>query len=241
MMRVLLAVLLLSAVAVAVAAPVPKASRAERLKLLFGEPVDPDAEFDFALYGNRLRVEVPEGVHRVGTGGNHWPAARTSRVVSGDFVTEVTVHFRFPVGAGRADAHVHPMAGAGLVAWHSEENFVSYLFGGQLPVRPGGVPLRDPTPGLHFTTSRVGQSSTTWAIKPEWKNVTTVRLRMVRREDTITRYFRRDRREWEELSSSKAPNLGPRLNVGVVVEHSLTAPVAAEFEDFTVTPVKPGK
>src|SRR5207249_10879425 len=83
------AVLLLVPLA-APAAPVPKETNEQQFARLFGTPVDPNKDCEFAFDGKTLTVKVGKGDHARHTSGGRTGAPRTLRAAEGDFTTERT-------------------------------------------------------------------------------------------------------------------------------------------------------
>src|SRR5438046_9849061 len=69
----------------AAAAPVPKETNEQQLARLFGTPVDPNKDCEFAFDGKKLTVRVGKGDHALHTTGPRTGAPRTLREVEGDF------------------------------------------------------------------------------------------------------------------------------------------------------------
>jgi regulation of enolase protein 1 (concanavalin A-like superfamily) len=220
--------LLLVLPALTVAAPVPKGTEADRLRRLFGTPVDPDGECKFLLDGARLRITVPNSPHMLDPGRRVTNAPRTAREVEGDFTATVTARLIQPArGAGQ------PVFEVGLVVWHDEQNFAK--IGRSLRFQGEGVQIGGTGAGTVAGRQQFG-----WGMGGAGYDTENVALRATRTGNTIKMAISKDGKHW--IAMPAVTDAYPaKVTVGVYVAHSGGVPFTGEFEDFTVTPAKPEK
>src|SRR5258708_3153518 len=95
------------------ASPMPReAVEADKLRAVFGQPVDahPDCDFNFAA--GRLRIRTPAAEHAFDGLGQWGNAPRTTREVVGDFTARITV--LVPVPGGEPNPLAAPRLSGGL-------------------------------------------------------------------------------------------------------------------------------
>lgn len=98
------------------AAPTPReAVEADKLRAIFGQPVDADHDCDFSFASGRLRIRSPAAVHNLGGFGVWGNAPRTTREVIGDFT--VSVNVLVPAPGGQSNPLQPPWLSGGLVVF----------------------------------------------------------------------------------------------------------------------------
>jgi regulation of enolase protein 1 (concanavalin A-like superfamily) len=207
---------------------VPKAPRSERLKLLFGEPVDPDGDCKFVLDDRVLRIRVPGGCHLLDPCSRLTNAPRAVRDVEGDFTAQVKVRLFMPAWPTVGTPNFH----AGMVVWHDERTY--YVVGRTISregdkaqVGASGAALAD------------GRQQFGWGAGGGGLDAETVIFRAVRTGNTVKLSMCGDGQTWLEAPPATT-NFPSKLAVGVYAGHNSGTPFLAEFEDFTVTPAEPG-
>src|SRR5580704_11340407 len=84
-------VIVLLVAPLAVAAPIPKETEADKIRRLYGTPEDPDKFCTFALDGNQLRLTAAKGLRGLNPSRGLTNAPRTLKPVRGDFEASVRV------------------------------------------------------------------------------------------------------------------------------------------------------
>ena len=119
--------LLLALPLVAVAAPVPKETEAEKIEKLFGKIEDPEKDCKFALDGTKLKITLKGGKrYDYDLDGKVKNCPRVLREVKGDFVMTAKIIARLPDKAepGEGDypetAAGLMMTGEGEVGWRAQ-------------------------------------------------------------------------------------------------------------------------
>jgi hypothetical protein len=220
----------------AVAAPVPKETPADKMKRLFGEVADAKKGYDFTLDGDKLVVTMASNAsHNLA----EKTLPRVEQEVKGDFEMKVVLTFAPPKGKG-ADA-VSGVVAAGLSVWVEDgRNMVfapSYW-----PLSTGknvvewlcGNFVRDHTPKL------AKDWSYTHDPRKDVRAFTSHNLRLVRSGGELTITDSEDGKEWGVARIYKL-TLPDTIRVGVFGLNTTNAECTATFSDFTVTPLKPAK
>jgi regulation of enolase protein 1 (concanavalin A-like superfamily) len=224
---------------VASAAPVPKEHPERVLRRLFGTPIDPDQDCRFTVSGATLRVSVPARPHDLAPDRRLTNAPRVVRRVEGDFAARVRIRFPTPADPALAKAAAaHPVR-AGLVVWQDEENFL--IFGREFG--RGGLAARfdhAQHAGYHAAWVR-GRSAGGggWIVGGPFSEESAV-YRVLRERDRLRFAASVDGKHWHEWADVRT-ELPNAVMVGLYVGHGGQTPFAAEFEDFSVNPAKPGK
>lgn len=222
--RVLILAGLLVPVAV-LASPVPKETEAEKLKRLFGTPVDPDKDCNFALDGDKLVIRAPEAGHVFGFGDGIGNAPRVTRPVRGDFVA--TVRIRMVPSRPPQPGGARMLFQAGLYLAESE---VSFGYNARAIEDQNGTIRRTGRHGAWVGgNQRFGGSSGGGAFDPE-----TTYLRITRTGDTTQLGASADGKGWHLFGGPKVP-FANEVTLGLFVANPGGLPFAAEFDQFTVT------
>jgi hypothetical protein len=235
MSRLLPLVLLLPMTATA--GPVPKAPKEtdqQKLERLFGFSVDPDKDCKFTLTGeNKLRVQLSAAAHPIDPGRELTNTPRVVRTVEGDFTARVRVTLIDPAELKPAPKKPDGLFKAGLLISAGGETFAYH--GHSLFHRPGG-PVWQGELGLRGA----GGNQTRVSTSGNAFGAASLLVRITRIGDTLRMEAWQPEGRWLEVAKKAIP-LPDRVFVGVYAANHTATPFAAEFEDFTVTPIKPGK
>ncbi len=226
MSRILLLVLLVPTVAFA--APVPKETEADKVKRLFGTPIDPEKNSKFSLDGEKLILRVNETPHLLQQG--DLSAPRITRSVEGDF--SATVLIRLP--APRRDEPL-PRRGeliqvgmfltddGSLLASHART--LTATPGQKDAFRRGGRFL------LSYPNGSSSSGSGGGAFDPE-----TVHFRLRRDGGKIYGAASADGKSWHECGGFQELPFPRQATLGLFLANPSGIPFGVEFEKFTVTP-----
>ncbi len=233
MPRVLLLALVLPAFAVA--APVPKASD-ERLRQLFGEPTDPDKDCKFELDGKKLRITVPATAHRLDADHKLGNAPRVVREVTGDFSAQVRVRLVPSEVPSPPAGQASPVFNAGLLVAADAEGFAYHGYSRIVTTRREFFQLGS---GVRLDTGF--RTSIGGGVPNNEAPLGALILRVVRTGGKL----RMD--SWTEVQPDKWPTLHTQdvnfpktVTVGLFAAHNAKFPFTAEFDDFSIRPLKDG-
>jgi regulation of enolase protein 1 (concanavalin A-like superfamily) len=231
MTRAALFGLLVSAVATAVAAPVPKDDDAARLARIYGTKSDPARDATFDLTADVLRVRIPKREPAPFTGqprGSEFPnlnpvsAPRVWRDIQGDFTATVRVAFPLTLAKAKAESGLRA---AGLVIWVSEKEYL---------VLARTEWVNGKAEELFYLSHKTESGNTA-----EGDNQNPVAesgfVRLERRGERITGSYNRDGKEWTQFIITpklKAP--GP-VKVGVYATHATDSPFEVIFDHYSLT------
>ncbi len=219
--------------AFAVAAPVPKATDAEKVGRLFGTPVDPGKDCRFALDGEKLTVRVPGEPHLLAPDRGLTNAPRVVRTVTGDFTARVKIRLVRPAESTTVPGAQPPSFLAGIAVWQDERNFVYHAR--QLRYQSDKLVLG----GAHGLYVNGGQTTSGGSGGGAFDAETAV-FRFTRTGQEITPAASSDGVSWHVMPKMKV-EFPAEVTVGLFVAHDARVPFAAEFEEFTVTPLASGE
>lgn len=230
MYRTLLLALLVPVASVA--APIPKGTDADRLKKLFGTPVDADKACTFELIeGDRLRVRAPASHQTQIPFTDLVNVPRVVREVEGDTVLRVKLSDAIDPDAGPGLGAVARIAtaGAGLVI--SDGNGTRVLFYQRRSRRNGKWAT-----GLVFSRAWPEYYEICPRQAPGDEAVT--HLRLIVRAGRVTAESSRDGKAWNQVIAKDVPLTG-KMNAGVFVLQHTNKRYEAIFDDLTSTPLQP--
>lgn len=128
----------------AAAAPVPKETNQQQVVRLYGTPVDPNKDCEFAFDGKKLTVKAGKGDHALTTTGGRTAAPRTLREVEGDFTVEVTA------APGERPQKAKPAMEGRMLKFHSQGcscgSMTGPSSGSSTPTSTGSTAWWRPTP-----------------------------------------------------------------------------------------------
>jgi regulation of enolase protein 1 (concanavalin A-like superfamily) len=220
--------LLLALPLLAVAAPVPKETDAEKLARLFGTPIDPLKDCKFTLAEGKLTVTAGKGDHDLAVEAKEMNAPRVLKEIEGDFTVSVKVSGDYPKGAkGANEKRTIVFYGAGLLVWEDEKNYVrlerayvdrldgtpTYTYG-SWELRAGGEWVRQ---GTQEDFPMTGSD-------PAW-------FKLSRKGNTFTAAISKDGKEWKELEAIDA-EMGKKVKVGVCAVHICDTAFDTAFENY---------
>ncbi len=214
--------------AIALAAPVPKETEADKIKRLFGATVDPEKNSKFSLDGEKLVLRVTDAPHLMQLG--DLSAPRVTRTVEGDFTASVRISLPLP----RRDEPLPARRGQ-LVQ-------VGFFLSDDGNVLATHARTLTPTPGQKDPFRRQGQfyvwqpnSSSSFgsgggAFDPE-----TVHFRLRRDSGKLFAAASADGKSWHEFGGNQTP-FPEKATLGLYLANPSGLPYAVAFEGFTVTP-----
>jgi regulation of enolase protein 1 (concanavalin A-like superfamily) len=211
--------------AVALAAPVPKETEAEKIKRLFGTPADPEKDCKFTLDGEKLVLRTPEASHVFGFGNGIGNAPRVTRTVEGDFVATVRIRMAPPQPPQPYGPRM--LFQAGLYVADSD---TSFAFNTRAVEDQNGTIRRTGRHGAWVSgNQQFSGSSGGGAFDPE-----TTFLRVTRTGDTTQFGASADGKGWHVFAGPKV-QYGDKVTLGLFAANPGGLPFAAEFDQFTVT------
>lgn len=211
--------------AVALAAPVPKETEAEKIKRLFGTPADPDKDCKFELDGDKLVVRTPEAGHVFGFGTGIGNAPRVARTVEGDFVATVRIRMAPPRPPQPGGPRMLFQAGLYLA-----ETDTSFAYNARAVEDQNGAIRRTGRHGAWVGgNQQFSGSSGGGAFDPE-----TTFLRVARTGGKLQFGASADGKGWHLFAG---PNVAypDKVALGLFAANPGGLPFAAEFDQFTVT------
>ena len=217
-----------------VAAPIPKGTDADRLKKLFGTPVDADKVCTFELIeGDRLRVRAPNTHQTQIPFTSLANVPRVVREVEGDTTLTVKLSDTIAPDAGPGLGAVARMAtvGAGLVI--SDNNGVRVLFFQQRVRRKGEWATQ-----LVFSRAWPDYCETCPRQLGDVKD--SIYLRLVAKAGRVTAESSSDGKMWNEVIDRDVTLTG-KLTVGVFVLQHTNKRYETIFDNFTSTPLQPDR
>ena len=222
------------AVALAVAAPVPKKTGAQRMKRLFGEVADAKLGYEFALDGDKLVVTMAANASKE----LDEPPPRTEREVTGDFDMTVVLSFA-PPKKKLADAGPSPHLMAGLGLWGKDECVLlrgPYFGDTGAEKNPDGWGYGEWT----FYRPSVEKATSAWSVSRLFQTYERRHLRLRREEGEYKYGESADGKEWD-MWHAEPCDLPETVRVGVYVLNLTSADCTATFSDLVVTPLKPAR
>jgi len=212
----------------AFASPVPKETEADKVKRLFGTPVDPEKNSKFALDGEKLVLRVADVPHLLQPG--DFSAPRITRAVEGDFTA--TVQIRLP--PPRRDEPL-PRRGELIQVgmFLSDEGSLLATHARTLVATPG---QKDPFGRqgvfrLWYPNGSSSSGSGGGAFDPE-----TVHFRLRRVGGKIYGAASADGKSWHEIGGFQELAFPHKSTLGLFLANPSGIPFGVEFEGFTVTP-----
>ncbi len=218
----------------AVAAPIPKETDAQKLARLFGTPVDPAKDCKFTLDGDKLTVTAGKGDHDLSVQSNEMNAPRVLKEIEGDFEMKVKVSATYPKGAkGASEKRTLVFYGAGLLVWDDEKNYVR--------LEKAYVDRLDGTPTYTYGSWELFAGG-------EWKRQgmqsdftfetnDTAHFKLSRKGSVFSAAISKDGKEWKELDPIEA-EMGKKLKVGVCAVHICDTAFDAVFESYELKATK---
>jgi regulation of enolase protein 1 (concanavalin A-like superfamily) len=216
----------------AAAAPVPKETNEQQFARVFGTPVDPNKDCEFAFDGKKLTVKVGKGDHALHTTGPRTAAPRTLREVEGDFTAEVTA----APGARPADAkpamegRMLKFYSQGLLLWVDDGTYIRFehayidRLNGMVSTYASWELFKD---GEWVRAGKLDDGQLDDA-KP-------TRLRLTRKGNEVRGAWSQDGgKTWKELEAMTL-DLKAKVRLGVIVNHNTDSPFSATFEGFSIT------
>lgn len=220
---------------VAVAAPVPKETDAQKLEKAFGKPVDPNKDCEFAFDGKKLTMKAGKGDHALHVQQGRMAAPRTLKEVAGDFVATVKAAAEPPKDAKPALASRNFLFHSqGLLLWIDEKNYVRFEQARMDPL--GGAEVK------HYVNYELFKDGE-WTRSGMWTDgaldaTKPTTFRLTRTGNAVAGSFSQDDgKTWADLPALDL-ELKDKVHVGVVTNHNTDAPFTATFENFAVTPKK---
>lgn len=212
----------------AVAAPIPKETDAEKLAKLFGTPVDPLKDCKFTLDGTKLTLTAGKGDHDLAVEAKEMNAPRVVKEIEGDFSVSVKVSGEYPKGAkGATEKRTIVFYGAGILVWEDEKNYVrlekAYIDSlngtpvncyGSWELRAGGEWVRRGT----------NEDFKMDAKDPAY-------LKLARKGNKFTAAISTDGKKWTELEEIEA-EMGKKVKIGVCAVHICDTGFDTVFEDY---------
>lgn len=223
----------LSLVGLLAAAPVPKETSEQLLARMYGTPVDPNKDCEFALDGKKLVVRVGKRDHGLHTTGPRLAAPRALREVEGDFTAEVTATpGKRPDGAKPAvEGRGLTFHSQGLLLWVDEKTFVRFEHA--CVDRLNGMVTIYASWELFKDGEWVRGGNTNDGLLDDGKPT---RFRLTRKGNEVRgAWSQDDGKTWKELEALTL-DLKAKVKVGVIVNHNTDSPYSATFEGFSVTP-----
>jgi hypothetical protein len=217
----------------ALAAPVPKETDEQKLAKVFGTPVDPNKDCEFAFDGKTLTVKAGKGDHALHTSGGRTAAPRTLREVEGDFTVEVAAApGPRPAGAMPAmEGRGLKFHSQGLLLWVDDRTFVR-LEHAHLD-RLNGMTAAYASWELFKDGEWVRAGSLADGVLDDAKPT---RLRLTRKGNEVRGAWSQDGgKTWTGMEALTL-ELKAKVRVGVIVNHNTDSPFSATFEDFSVSP-----
>jgi serine/threonine protein kinase/regulation of enolase protein 1 (concanavalin A-like superfamily) len=192
----------------------------------WGRVHDPAGDGTFESRGGVLRLAVPAGDHDLSPLRDfNLRAPRVWEDVEGDFTLQVRVDAPDRTPAASASRAGYAVAGAGLLVWQDENNFVRFVraytpVDAKMPVRVEQHWFRNGSPG-----GGLGSPDTPW-------------LQLERKAGRVVLRTSADGRSWVEVGAVDLA-AGGRLRVGVVAVSTLDKAVAFQFSDRELTRTPP--
>lgn len=199
----------------------------------WGEPIDPVKDCTFSLDGKALLITVPgfpARELRAFPGTRNAP--RVLRDIESNFAVTVHVAGNFSQTAADAQPDADRVAGAGLLLWLDEVNFVRLE---RAAIRPkDSTQPRSALVVEYWKDGRVQDSATITEGLPlegdsSW-------LRLTRRIDKIKVEISGDGQNWSEAKSITV-RLSSRMRLGVLATNTTGQPLNVRFENFGVKAV----
>jgi hypothetical protein len=238
--------LLVPLVAVALAAPVPKQTEAQKIEAKFGKIVDPKGDSTFALDGDKLSITLPAGEGRGFRYENNLETPNdlstykridiTPRIEfeqKGNFVLTVRVHSPLSEKAEPISKGTKAVLGGGFRFTPKDQRW--YRFGIMQMLDRGkmhtGFPLDNPGT---LTNSDSGSKFGFEGFEGE-----TVWLRVTRKGETVTREASTDGKEWKEFKSTACEIADETITISLYALHHSDTKHTVTFDEFRIeTPKK---
>jgi regulation of enolase protein 1 (concanavalin A-like superfamily) len=218
----------------AVAAPIPKETDAQKLARLYGLPVDPAKDCKFTLDGDKLTITAGKGDHDLSVQSNEMNAPRVLKEIEGDFEVTVTVSGPYPKGAkGASEKRTIVFYGSGILVWDDTNNYVrlekAYVDG------LNGTPINCYGSWELFAGGewRRRGSNADFVFDP----TDTAYLKLSRKGSVFSASLSKDGKEWKELDPIEA-EMGKKLKVGVAAVHICDTGFDAVFENYQLKATK---
>ena len=214
----------------AVAAPVPKETDADKLYKLFGTALDPAKDCKFTLADAKLTITAGKGDHDLAVEAGEMNAPRVLKEIEGDFSVSVKVTATYPKGAkGANEKRTIVFYGAGILVWEDEKNYVrlekAYVDGlsggptntyGSWELRAGGEwKRRGSNADFVFDTN-----------DPAY-------LKLTRKGNTFTASISKNNKDWTDMEGIDA-EMGKKVKIGVCAVHICDTGFDSTFEDYTL-------
>jgi hypothetical protein len=228
-MRIAVLVAVFAVASLALAAPVPRETAAEKLRRLYGIPEDPDSVCTFRLHGERLHLTAAKGLRGLNPSRGLVNAPRTLKPVEGDFVvTTRLVRDAVAEGTERADDVYTPSGGGGLLVW-VDSNTHLRLSRSQW-IADGGNPPRSSYNLRGVANGNDLQPHQNDLAKPDTEPVS---LRISRIGRLVTGGYSHDGKMWTEFPAV-AIDLPPEVKVGVYAAHNFNQELELVFEPLLI-------
>lgn len=213
------------------AAPIPKGTNADRLKTLFGTPVDADKACTFELVeGDRLRIRAPASHQTQIPFTDLVNVPRVVREVEGDTILRVKLTDAVDPDAGPELGAVTKIATAGAGLMISDGNGTRVLFYQKRSRRDGKWAT-----GLVF--SRAWPEYYEICPRPTPGDEEVTHLQLVVRAGRVSAEASRDGKAWDPVIAKDVPLTG-KMTAGVIVLQHTNKRYEAIFDDFTSTPLQ---
>jgi regulation of enolase protein 1 (concanavalin A-like superfamily) len=226
--------LVLFAMPLLFAAPVPKETDADKLGRLFGKPVDPAKDCKFTLDGTKLTISAGKGDHDLSVQSNEMNAPRVLKEIEGDFEVKVKVSGDYPKGAkGASEKRTIVFYGSGILVWDDEKHYVrlekAYVDG------LNGTPINCYGSWELFAGGEWKRRGSNVDYIFDAKD--TAYLKLSRKGKTFTASMSKDGKDWTELEPIEA-EMGKKLSVGVAAVHICDTGFDAVFEEYELKATK---
>ncbi len=218
----------------AVAAPVPKETEAQKLKRLFGELADAKKGYDFKLDGDKLVLTMAAEATESPIGEATSPFI--GREVKGDFEARAVLTFT-PPKVKLDEAGKTPFVAAGFCVRGESGGMVlaaPYFGGGTGKQNPDGWGV-----GM-FTryTTPDEKPAVGYNARAKYRGFQDRHVLIWREGDKIKLGISEDGKEWTMSADSLPTDLPDTVRVGVFGMNTSSVECTATFSDFTVVPLK---
>ncbi len=229
-MRHLLLIACIAISAIALAAPVPKPTDEEKLKLDWGKVVDGAGDCKVRVVKDQLVMTTPGGIRSEVTKDGQFRPLRIEREIEGDFRIEVKMIRTTEPSHTAAKSSTDARITSGLFVSSPQ---MTVMFGRQLRAdQDMGKEYFD-----HSIWHQYGGSGSRIAGS---KAAEEVFVRYTRKGTKCLLAHSLDGVAWTESASPKVA-LPDRVTVGVYLWHDVDQPCEAVFERFKLTPLKAEK
>ncbi len=230
--------LLLPLVAVAVAAPVPKQTEAQKIEAKFGKIVDPKGDSTFALDGDKLTITMPAEEERVFGFGDVRKGEKKKKFDltpmvefdhTGDFALTVRVASSFSADAKPvSNGTLVPYSGGGIRITGKDSEW--YRFGVCYGGKKHGVLFPADGPNV-WSSGMNGMSAPSLTGESNW-------LRLIREGSVLHFKASTDGKKWVALGKMGGPE-AEGVSVALFAHHTSDTKHAVTFDEFKIeTPKK---